>query len=196
MLSTFRIDLNEIDGDGEFTCPKCHIMISPDDESEEVYRVLDILENEDGLENIVIRCNNCHCTIRLEGFSALNQETLSRIKVSQPTPETETGFRSHHFILLDETKVGHVVVEYAQQADVKMFKKIRKIQVGESFKCMIIIEQNSIQDEILLQITRAIKKQFTGLRFQDIYIMEMQNGKRQIIGRASTLLERPLTIDP
>ncbi len=196
MLSTFRIDLNEIDGDGEFPCPKCHIMISPDDESEEVYRVLDILENEDGLENIVIRCTNCHCTIRLEGFSALNQEILSRIKVSQPTPETETGFRSHHFILLDETKVGHVVVEYAQQTDVKMFKKIRKIQVGESFKCMIIIEQNSIQDEILLQITRAIKKQFTSLRFQDIYIMEMQNGKRQIIGRASTLLERPLTIDP
>jgi len=50
MLSTFRIDLNEIDGEGEFPCPKCHVMISPDDESEEVYRVLDILENENGHE--------------------------------------------------------------------------------------------------------------------------------------------------
>lgn len=196
MLSTFRIDLTEIDGEGEFPCPKCHVMISPDDESEEVYRVLDILENENGLENIVIRCNNCHCTIRLEGFSALNQATQSRIKISQPTPESETGFRSRHFILLDENKVGHVAVEYAQQADVKMFRKIRKIQVGDSFKCMIIIEQNTIHDEILLQITRAIKKHFTGLRFQDIYVMEMQNGKRKIIGRASALLERPLMIDP
>jgi hypothetical protein len=171
-------------------------MISPDDESEQVYRVVDILENDDGLENIVIRCNHCHCTIRLEGFSALHQETQSRIKISQPTPESETGFRSHHFILLDENQVGHVVVEYAQQADVKMFKKMRKIQIGESFKCMIIIEQNTIQDEILLHITRAIKKQFIGLRFQDIYVMEMQNGKRKIIGRASALLERPLMIDP
>ena len=196
MLSTFRIDLNEIDGEGEFPCPECHIMISPDDESEEVYRVVDILENEYGLENIVIRCNSCHCTIRLEGFSALHQATQSRIKISQPTPESETGFRSHHFILLDENKVGHMVVEYAQQVDVKMFKKIRKIQVGESFKCMIIIEKNTIQDEILLQITRAIKKQFIGLRFQDIYVMEIQKGKRKIIGRASTLLERPLMIDP
>ncbi len=196
MLSTFRIDLNEIDGEGEFPCPKCHVMIYPDDESEEVYRVLDILENENGLENIVIRCNSCHCTIRLEGFSALNQATQSRIKISQPTLESETGFRSRHFILLDENKVGHVAVEYAQQADVKMFRKIRKIQVGDSFKCMIIIEQNTIHDEILLQITRAIKKHFTGLRFQDIYVMEMQNGKRKIIGRASALLERPLMIDP
>ena len=196
MLSTFRIDLNEIDGEGEFSCPKCHVMISPDDESEDVYRVLDILENEDGLENIVIRCNSCHCTIRLEGFSALYKETQSRIKISQPTPESKTDFRSHHFILLDEDKIGHVVVEYAQQADVKMLKKIRKIQVGESFKCMITIEQNTIQDEILLQVTRIIKKQFTGLRFQDIYVMEMQNGKRKIIGRASALLERPLMIDP
>jgi hypothetical protein len=196
MLSNYRVDLNEIDGDGDFPCPKCQVMISPDDETEEVYRVLDILENEDGLENIVIRCNNCHCTIRLEGFSVLYKETQSRIKISQPTPESKMGYRSHHTISLDEYKIGRVVVEYAQQADVKMFKKIRKIQVGESFKCMITIEQHTVRNEILLQVTRAIKKQFPGLRFQDIYVMEMQNGKRKIIGKASTLLERPLMIDP
>ena len=132
MKQMFNVDLSKIDGEGEFPCPKCHILISPDDESEQVYRVMDILENDDGLENIVIRCNNCHCTIRLEGFSALHQATLSRIKISQPTPESETGFRSHHFILLDENQVGHVIVEYAQQADVKVFKKMRKILIFQA----------------------------------------------------------------
>ncbi len=196
MLSTYRIDLNAIDGEGDFPCPKCHVTISPDDETEEVYRVLDVLENDEGLENIVIQCNSCDCTIRLEGFSALYKETQSRIKISQPTPESQTGFRSHHRLFLDGSNIGRVVVEYAQQADIRMLKKIRQIQVGESFKCMITIEQHTINGEILLQVTRAIKKQFPDLRFQDIYVMETQNGKRKIIGRASTLLEYPPIIEP
>jgi predicted RNA-binding Zn-ribbon protein involved in translation (DUF1610 family) len=37
---SYKIDLTKIDGDGAFPCPKCGTMISPDDESEEIYKII------------------------------------------------------------------------------------------------------------------------------------------------------------
>jgi len=73
-VSAFTIDLNGIDGDGEFPCPSCMARISPDDESEATYRILDIKTREDGsLESLSILCKQCGSTIHLEGFEALNE---------------------------------------------------------------------------------------------------------------------------
>ena len=37
-----RLDLKKIDGEGDFPCPKCGATISPDDVSEETYRILEL----------------------------------------------------------------------------------------------------------------------------------------------------------
>jgi hypothetical protein len=37
----YGLDLNRISGKGEFNCPKCGVTISPDDETEEVYSILE-----------------------------------------------------------------------------------------------------------------------------------------------------------
>jgi len=39
----FTIDLTKIDGDGAFPCPKCRATISPDDETEEIYTIVETL---------------------------------------------------------------------------------------------------------------------------------------------------------
>ncbi len=73
-VSAFRIDLNKIEGDGQFPCPSCKTVISPDDESDATYEIVDVDTKEDGsLEMLTIHCKNCGSTIHLEGFELLDQ---------------------------------------------------------------------------------------------------------------------------
>ena len=46
-ILAYEVDLTKIQGNGELKCPKCGIKRSPDDETEEVYRILEpiILDN-------------------------------------------------------------------------------------------------------------------------------------------------------
>ena len=67
----FKVDLTKIEGDGEFPCPNCSILISPDDFSEEVYTVLSIPEDENNLESMTLQCNKCRSIITLNGFEQL-----------------------------------------------------------------------------------------------------------------------------
>ena len=66
--SAFKIDLASVDGDGSFQCPKCKLTISPDDESEENYQILDTKVLNDELAELVISCGKCGSTIKVTGF--------------------------------------------------------------------------------------------------------------------------------
>jgi len=64
----FTIDLARIEGDGDFPCPNCGIEISPDDESENIYTIVDTRVKGETLEELTIQCNKCGSKIRLIGF--------------------------------------------------------------------------------------------------------------------------------
>jgi predicted RNA-binding Zn-ribbon protein involved in translation (DUF1610 family) len=64
----YTIDLTQIDGDGSFPCPKCGTVISPEDESETVYKIVNTKVINDELVELVIVCDNCGSTIKLTGF--------------------------------------------------------------------------------------------------------------------------------
>ena len=64
----YKINLAAIDGDGSFPCPKCEMMISPEDESEENYQIVDTKVVNDELAELVIACGKCKSTIKLTGF--------------------------------------------------------------------------------------------------------------------------------
>lgn len=64
----YTIDLTKIDGDGAFPCPKCGTIISPDDETEEVYQIVETKVKDDELAELVLTCNKCGSTIKLVGF--------------------------------------------------------------------------------------------------------------------------------
>lgn len=65
---TYTIDLTRIDGDGAFPCPKCGTIISPDDESEETYQIIETKVKEDELAELLLTCKKCGSTIKLTGF--------------------------------------------------------------------------------------------------------------------------------
>ena len=64
----YEIDLTKIDGDGAFPCPKCGSVISPDDESEETYHIVDTKVKNDELAELIILCKKCGTAIKLVGF--------------------------------------------------------------------------------------------------------------------------------
>jgi len=64
----YEIDLTKIDGDGAFPCPKCGVVISPDDESEETYHIVDTKVKNDELAELLVICKKCRTTIKLVGF--------------------------------------------------------------------------------------------------------------------------------
>ena len=64
------VDLTRIDGDGAFPCPKCGTVISPDDETDETYHIVETKVKNDELTELILTCNKCGTTIKLTGFMA------------------------------------------------------------------------------------------------------------------------------
>ncbi len=68
----FRVNLMEIEGEGDFPCPSCGEMISPDDETGLAYDIVNVKTQEDSsLKEVNLVCKKCGSTIQLEGFEAL-----------------------------------------------------------------------------------------------------------------------------
>lgn len=69
----YKIDLLKLEGKGDFLCPCCRATISPDDDTEKVYSVLEAKVRNARLENVLIQCNSCSNKILLTGFRLLKQ---------------------------------------------------------------------------------------------------------------------------
>ena len=65
----YQVDLTELQGEGDFPCPSCGVVISPEDETEDVYKIVNTKVNGEALEELVIQCNRCKSKIRLVGFN-------------------------------------------------------------------------------------------------------------------------------
>jgi predicted RNA-binding Zn-ribbon protein involved in translation (DUF1610 family) len=73
MKQTSRVNLTKIEGNGDFSCPQCGIVISPEDSTEEKYSILVPKVNRNGLKEVEILCNSCGSHIHLTGFSILQE---------------------------------------------------------------------------------------------------------------------------
>ncbi len=67
----YVVDLTKIDGDGDFLCPRCGAVISPEDESETTYGIQEVkMKKDEQLEELIIKCNNCESIIHITGFTS------------------------------------------------------------------------------------------------------------------------------
>ena len=67
----YRFDLSRIQGNEDVLCPKCGVTLSPDDETEYKYCILEAKVRDNNLEEIIIQCQRCRSRIRLTGFALL-----------------------------------------------------------------------------------------------------------------------------
>ena len=72
----FKVDLTKIAGNGEFPCPRCGNVISPDETAEETYCIIEPKVNNHGLEEVVLSCSKCKSQIHLIGFSLLEKLSI------------------------------------------------------------------------------------------------------------------------
>jgi hypothetical protein len=72
LLLEYKVDLNRIDGNGDFPCPKCRVNMSPDDQTEDTYSIKGMKTRRDILEELVIQCHRCKTLILLTGFKLLD----------------------------------------------------------------------------------------------------------------------------
>jgi predicted RNA-binding Zn-ribbon protein involved in translation (DUF1610 family) len=70
--SVFKINLAAADSDGSFSCPKCGLTISPEDETEENYKILDTKVVNGELSELVVSCGKCGSTIKITGFQGVS----------------------------------------------------------------------------------------------------------------------------
>jgi hypothetical protein len=69
----FEIDLSKIEGEGEFMCPECKEILSPEDPIDATFLVLDFVTSKDDvIEEALIECKKCKSMIRLHGFEMLS----------------------------------------------------------------------------------------------------------------------------
>ena len=73
-LREYVVDLTKIEGHGDFPCPHCGATISPDDESEEAYTILETRAKGNQLDELIIQCHKCMSKIRMTGFLILEAE--------------------------------------------------------------------------------------------------------------------------
>ena len=66
--STYTINMATLEGDGSFQCPRCGKSISPDDDPEDNYEILDTKCVNEELAELVISCAKCKSIIKLTGF--------------------------------------------------------------------------------------------------------------------------------
>ncbi len=71
--NSLTLNLTQIEGDGDFSCPKCGTAISPDDDTEGNYSIVEPKVNSRGLKEVIIRCNRCASRLHLTGFSVLQK---------------------------------------------------------------------------------------------------------------------------
>ena len=79
----YHVNLTEIQGEGDFPCPGCGVIISPEDETEDTYRIINTKVNGQELEELVIQCKKCKSKIRLVGFKVPEMGNL-QAKHHQP----------------------------------------------------------------------------------------------------------------
>ena len=64
----YTINLVAIEGEGSFPCPKCGTTISPDDETEISYKIVNTKIVNGELAELVIACGKCKSVIKITGF--------------------------------------------------------------------------------------------------------------------------------
>jgi DNA-directed RNA polymerase subunit RPC12/RpoP len=69
----FEVEVKDLDQNGAFPCPKCESEISPDDDSEENYVIINTKTKGDQLISLTFECKKCRTRTLLKGFPEFEQ---------------------------------------------------------------------------------------------------------------------------
>ncbi|MFQ6075164.1 MAG: hypothetical protein ACE5Z5_03360 [Candidatus Bathyarchaeia archaeon] len=116
------------------------------------------------------------------------------IEISEPLPESKQGYNTVHDILLEGERIGSVSVGYLRKDEIKAFRRTkRRLRVGQPFGVQVFIDTSggkkaeSSDRRVLREIVNALMTKFKGLEERDIYLLEVSETGKKVIGRATSL---------
>jgi hypothetical protein len=70
----YVLDLSLTEINGAFLCPRCGLRLSPDDETEDNYSIVETKVCNNNLEELTVECKQCRSEIQLVGFCNFDTE--------------------------------------------------------------------------------------------------------------------------
>ena len=67
----YTINFSSLANDGSFNCTKCGTEVSPEDETNENYEIIDTEIYNGEIAELVITCGKCGSTLKLTGFQQI-----------------------------------------------------------------------------------------------------------------------------
>jgi putative GTP pyrophosphokinase len=138
----YVIDLRKMKGDGNLRCPKCGNRISPDDQTEKSYSIVNTKTKGIRLSELTLTCNNCKSIIRLSGFESKSPRTpeIKELKEQYENlyPLYKRLCEEIIFVLQDEIQKSKIKIHgisYRLKTFDSLYRKItRKQVVSDVFK--------------------------------------------------------------
>ncbi len=118
---------------------------------------------------------------------------MDMIQISDPR-ESSPSIKSVHDIAMDGERIGYVNVNYIQSNEVKTYRKYtkRKLSVGQPYGVQVFIDAVSgrisaqtLGREGLRTLVAALKEKLKGLEERDVFILELNNRGKTVVGRGS-----------
>lgn len=122
------------------------------------------------------------------------------IEISDPLPDSEIGYRTLHEVRLNGKYIGYLDVGYLRREDIKLFRGLtkgrlkRQLKPGQPFGVQFFLDRVKsgvsaveLGEEGIRKILEAIKNKFEGLKDQEITVLELCAGKKNILGRGDRL---------
>ena len=122
------------------------------------------------------------------------------IEISDALPGSEPGLKTLHEIMMDKIRVASLEVGYLREQDVKLFKGFgkgkmkRKLRAGQPFGVQLIFYEQADPNRTptldvgkKIEVVKAVKAHFEGLEDRDIYVMQIEKGKKRILGRGADI---------
>jgi predicted HTH transcriptional regulator len=125
MKTIYKIDLLKTEGKGDFPCPVCDNIISPDDMKGRNYKVLEI-KSEKGSPEVTLQCNKCQNIISLSGLYTLEEKVEEEpIKVKPTKRKTDKQILE---LLKDFPRLTlNEIANTLNKNPKKVFKALRKL---------------------------------------------------------------------
>ena len=70
-VAEYPVSFSSLANDGSFNCTKCGIKISPEDETNENYEIIDTEIHDGEIAELIITCGKCGSILKLTGFQQI-----------------------------------------------------------------------------------------------------------------------------
>ena len=125
MKAIHKVDLNKIEGTGDFPCPVCGSVISPDDVEEKTYKIIEVRSIDGLVDEIILKCKKCQSTISVVGFDEVSKEEEKTAEVKPLRGRTDKQIIQ---LLQDGSRLTlYEISEKLRKKPKVVFKAIRKL---------------------------------------------------------------------